>query len=341
MIFPAFLLGSLLMFYVIFSIHILCFKKDRTRFLTVLGYIMIFMMVWNLKDTIIFFPGMYRPEIIHWIMVIDGWSAIAYAVFLFEAVEPGWTTARRMLLHSVPFALFTVWYALQTEPWVLTIYTIFLWTYALSVVLVAYLKMRRQQSYLLRNYSNIECIDSGWLKKVLVLSVVSQVSWYLTSIKGTILANAFYYVACVVLWLIILYYSWNYRPVKMVTEVLADKQTKLPIADGELERVVEEGQLYLNPNLTVSDLAQALNTNRTYVSTYLSQKRGQTFYDYINELRITEKSIPLMEEHPEYKLEYVAAQSGFSSMATFRRAFARKTGEVPSQFAEKMGGRKP
>jgi transcriptional regulator GlxA family with amidase domain len=45
-----------------------------------------------------------------------------------------------------------------------------------------------------------------------------------------------------------------------------------------------------------------------------------------------------MEEHPEYKLEYVAAQSGFSSMATFRRAFARKTGEVPSQFAEKTGG---
>lgn len=76
----------------------------------------------------------------------------------------------------------------------------------------------------------------------------------------------------------------------------------------------------------------ALNTNRTYASNYLSQVRRQTFYDYINQLRIQRVSLPLMQEHPEYKLEYVASESGFASISTFRRAFVKFTGQTPSQF---------
>jgi AraC-like DNA-binding protein len=39
-----------------------------------------------------------------------------------------------------------------------------------------------------------------------------------------------------------------------------------------------------------------------------------------------------MQEHPEYTLEYIAAESGFSSISTFRRAFYKFTGKAPSQF---------
>ena len=67
---------------------------------------------------------------------------------------------------------------------------------------------------------------------------------------------------------------------------------------------MDEQRLYLNKNLTLADLAQALNTNRTYVSQYLSQVRGQTFYDYINQLRIQQVSIPLLKEHPFFLIFY-------------------------------------
>ena len=40
-----------------------------------------------------------------------------------------------------------------------------------------------------------------------------------------------------------------------------------------------------------------------------------------------------MREHPEYTLEYVARQSGFGSISTFRRAFQKFTGMSPSQFS--------
>jgi AraC-like DNA-binding protein len=59
---------------------------------------------------------------------------------------------------------------------------------------------------------------------------------------------------------------------------------------------------------------------------------GQTFYDYINQLRIERSTLPLINEHPEYTFEFVARQSGFISMSTFRRAFKKITGQTPSQY---------
>ena len=88
----------------------------------------------------------------------------------------------------------------------------------------------------------------------------------------------------------------------------------------------------LKKDLTLSDLAEALDSNRTYVSKYISQALGQTFYDYINQLRIERVSIPMMRQHPEYKLDFVAHESGFASISTFRRAFIKLTGQTPSQY---------
>ena len=60
--------------------------------------------------------------------------------------------------------------------------------------------------------------------------------------------------------------------------------------------------------------------------------KGTTFYDYVNALRIHKKSVPLMQEHPEYAFDYIARQSGFNSLSTFQRAFRKYTGTTPGKF---------
>ena len=72
----------------------------------------------------------------------------------------------------------------------------------------------------------------------------------------------------------------------------------------------------------------------------LNQQMKMTFYDYINSLRIERAAIPLMREHPEYKYEYVASESGFASISTFRRAFVKVTGQTPSQYAAALSAQK-
>ena len=333
----AFLIGISMAFFTIFALHILFWRKSRTRFQTVLGSIMAVWAVWNAKDMITTFPGMYRQDVLDWILIIDGWSALTYTVLLFEVVMPKWLTLHRLLLLALPFALFTIVYALWTDVRVVYAYLAFLWCYAWTVVAIGYVKMKRHLVYVRKNYSNIDDIDVAWLKPVFFFAIISQLAWLFTSLSGTVTADIVYYISTILLWMMVLRYSWNFRPIDIEKnsepETSANSRNVLPIAEGVLEQLVEQQQLYLKKDLTLQDLADAMDSNRTYVSKYLSQVLGVTFYDYVNQLRIERVSIPLMREHPEYQLDFVAHQSGFASISTFRRAFIKLTGQMPSQYS--------
>lgn len=333
------MIGVATAFFAIFSLHILFWRKGRTRFQSVMGCIMAVWAVWCMKDIVTTFPGMYTSEVLNWIMIIDGWSAITYTVLLLETVTPRWVTWQRLLLLSLPFACFTLAYALWPCITVIYVYSAFLWCYAWGIVIVGYVKMKRHLSYVRKNYSNIDDIDVSWLRPVFFFVIVGQLAWLFTSLYATVLTDIVYYISVILLWLLVLHYSWNFRPIVVEKENEAEAEPNAkalpPIPEGALEQLVDEQRLYLRKDLTLNELAQAMNTNRTYVSNYLSQVRGQTFYDYINQLRIERMSIPLMQEHPEYKLEYVASESGFASMSTFRRAFIKLTGQTPGQYVSK------
>ena len=87
-----FMIGVSTAFFAIFALHILCWRKNRTRFQTVLGCIMAIWAVLSMKDIVFTFPGMYEERVLDWVMMIDGWSAMTYAAFVFETVMPGWVT---------------------------------------------------------------------------------------------------------------------------------------------------------------------------------------------------------------------------------------------------------
>jgi AraC-like DNA-binding protein len=101
----------------------------------------------------------------------------------------------------------------------------------------------------------------------------------------------------------------------------------------QLNKVMEDGMIYRNPRLTINDVANAVGTNRTYLSAYLNSVLHTTFYDYINGYRIEYISKKLLEEEaPGKTIEEIAELSGFNSTTTFRRAFQKKTGMTPMTF---------
>ncbi len=337
----AFLIGFCSAFFLIFAVFFLS-RKSRTRFQTVLGGIMVVWALWCFKDIIITFPGMYNEQVLNWITIIDGWSALTYMVFLFEVVMPGWMTTRRIILQTIPFAIFTIAYILWPQQEVIIAYWVFLWFYAWFIVFFGYFKGKKYVIFMRKNYSNIDKMDISWLKTSFFFTIVSQLSWLFTSIYASSLVDIIYYLSCIIMWVVVLYYSWDFHPITIEKEspndLISQNSNTPPLPIGKLEKVIEERKLYLNPNLTVIDLANELNTNRTYVSNYLSQYVGRTFYEYINSLRIIKMSIPLIEQHPEFTFEYVATESGFASISTFRRAFIKEMGMTPSQYASKCKG---
>lgn len=339
-----FLIGFATALFGVFAIHILFWRRARTRFQTVVGVIMAIWAVCFGKDLILTFPEMYREDVLSWIMMIDGWSALTYMVLVFEVVMPGWTTWRHILLSCVPFALFTAVYAVVQRMEVVYGYSVFLWVFAWTVVGVGYVKMRRSMRYVRMEYSEIEKIDASWLRYVFIFSIVGQLMWLFVSLYAEVWTDIVYYVIIMLLWLMVLHYSWNFQPKAVDADGMAhfedavpknEREVNVPPIDRKVfESVVEGERIYLNPDLTLQELASALGTNRTYVSNYISQVIGMSFYDYINQLRIERSALQLIDEHPEYTFEYVARQSGFASMSTFRRAFTKLTGMTPRQYIE-------
>lgn len=88
--------------------------------------------------------------------------------------------------------------------------------------------------------------------------------------------------------------------------------------EQELRVLVEEGELFLNPNLTMTELAVQLKTNRSYLSQVFRNRFHSSFYGYINRLRIR-YAIRYAHEHPEATRRDIAAMSGFGSVRTMNR----------------------
>lgn len=87
-----------------------------------------------------------------------------------------------------------------------------------------------------------------------------------------------------------------------------------------MEKAFMEDRLYLNPNLTIKDLAIAINSNRTYTSTLMNRIHG-SFIVYVNHLRI-EHSIRLKEENPDIKQGELIQQSGFNNHTSYNKWLA-------------------
>ena len=88
-------------------------------------------------------------------------------------------------------------------------------------------------------------------------------------------------------------------------------------------------QLYLQHDLTLQQLAQAIGTNRYYLSQYFSHQ-GITYNTYINYLRVNH-FIRRYEETvatgQSVGAKQLASESGFRSYSTFSRAFTQRTGQ--------------
>ena len=109
------------------------------------------------------------------------------------------------------------------------------------------------------------------------------------------------------------------------------QQDKMADLQQKLTDTVSRNKLYLQPDLKITDVANLLHTNRTYVSRVLKEQIGTTFADFINHQRI-DYACQLMEQQPQLPAAEVASQSGFSSQSSFYRNFKLYKGCSPKDY---------
>ena len=124
----------------------------------------------------------------------------------------------------------------------------------------------------------------------------------------------------------------------------SSKYQKSGLTDGkraelklQLEQLAASEKFYCAPELTLTALADRLDIHPNYLSQYLNEEMGITFYDYINHLRVDEfKRIAVNPENAAYSLLSLAHDCGFSSKSSFNRNFKKITGQTPTQYLKSI-----
>lgn len=101
-----------------------------------------------------------------------------------------------------------------------------------------------------------------------------------------------------------------------------------------LNSLFEAKKPYLDGDLTISDVARELYTNKLYVSKSISLCAGKNFCQYVNYHRV-QYSVGLFRSDPHLKVSQLAEMSGFHSVASFNMAFKLFIGESPSEWCRR------
>lgn len=90
---------------------------------------------------------------------------------------------------------------------------------------------------------------------------------------------------------------------------------------------------YLNPELTLPELAKLIGVHTNILSSVINTIESKSFYDFINQKRIEEfKQKVILPENQKYTLLTLAYDCGFNSKTAFYRNFKNLTGQSPSQY---------
>lgn len=119
-----------------------------------------------------------------------------------------------------------------------------------------------------------------------------------------------------------------------------EKATLSRLKENESSRIQEElnsqmrdFKLYLDPDLSLSKLANLICTSDKNLSHFLNQHLETSFYDYLNKSRIEEFLQKVnTEKYHNYTLTGVALECGFKSKSNFYRAFKKEKQMSPKEY---------
>lgn len=253
------------------------------------------------------------------------------------------------------FSVLTLWtMPLFVPSLFLGLYIILIFLYGVFTFFIVVRQTYRYDSAVKQNYSYTDNINLKWLRSLmyfllLILVVFFALYVLLVSIPA-IYKDLMYYCFLLAVWIYIfrrvlkqqvpaelLNYIYEERKLINVapSSEISDKK-EMPYYDAlqsKIERAFEEQKLYLNPRLSIGELASACYTNRTYLSDFLNKRQQESFYDYVNRYRVENVSIPLLKNiEKNHSMADVAELSGFGSYSTFRRAFVKYTGKSPQSY---------
>lgn len=103
-----------------------------------------------------------------------------------------------------------------------------------------------------------------------------------------------------------------------------------------MKAYIEENRVFTNPELKMSDIAEALNMSSSRLSQVFSLYIGENYYEFINRYRLEEfKRLIAAGEYRRFTLTALSEQCGFKK-SSFFSTFRRVEGMTPTEYLKKL-----
>jgi len=112
------------------------------------------------------------------------------------------------------------------------------------------------------------------------------------------------------------------------TTILSDD--KLQLIASKLEHAMKEDKLFLQENLSLKKLSEAIDETENHISETLSQFLQTNFFQFVNGYRVEEAKMAL--RNSDKLIINIALDVGFNSKSTFNSAFKKMVGQNPSAY---------
>ena len=136
------------------------------------------------------------------------------------------------------------------------------------------------------------------------------------------------------------------KPVRPCNKEVSSHPESVPkkIRDELLKKLdaFEKSDQYLAPGLNMTQLAQEMETNTSYLSTIINHYKQMSFPNYIKDLKIAAATKGLSKDKDLLKYSYqgLADIFGFKTAESFSKAFHQKNGVYPSNLLKELKKRK-
>jgi len=223
------------------------------------------------------------------------------------------------------------------------------------IYLLCYLWFARRviiiyRSEIKMNFSAVEGINLNWLMFILRSFVIITLIAMIHNIQPILKSNALNVITLIAL-VVFIFYFINKVLVKALNypEILSGIELsnrgkyessnlspeEIGIINSKLIAAIDHEKLFLNPDLTIKDVADHIGSNTKSVSQVINQKHHKNFFDFINSYRCAEVKHILEAEEKSTIMEAMF-QAGFNSKSSFNKEFKKLTGQTPTEYKKSI-----
>ena len=266
-------------------------------------------------------------------------AIIVLLVMLQDRRRPLWPVAAIM----APFVIIAI-FCVSTRSYAF-LPIVYVYSLLMSIGLIIYMvrALRQYGRWLRDNYADLEHKEV-WQSFVVLASMILVFAVYAFTSEGPI----YQFTMQIIILVLVFYLLWRVETLSDLSLSLqpesqpidlsipakreSDVSQKVPTANigPLLQKYCIDTQLYLQHDLTLSQLAHAIGTNRTYLTKYFIHQ-GVTYNAYINDLRIS-YFVNLYREAAAtgspITAQQLAHDSGYRSYSTFSLAFKQRMGQT-------------